>query len=514
MKRLPVALALALAFSVATPARADWQEVSSKHFVVYSDDAPRRVAEYATKLERFDKALRATRGTPDEAVSPLARITVFIVPTVGAVQKLYRGSGEVAGFYIPRAARTVAFVPRTSGEDDFSAMTILLHEYSHHFMFSNYGGAVYPAWLIEGFAEFNSTASFGRDGSVLFGSAANFRANGMLEDGIMPLTRLVTASPDTVRDPRQTAIFYSRSWLLMHYMTMDSDRRVKLGAYFTALNAGTPPAEAAAQLGDPRKLDGQLNAYVQRPYLTGYTVVAARLAIEPVQVRALSPAEAAVMPARIASDRGVNAKTAPGVAELARRLAAPYPNDPAAQNVLAEAEFDARRYAAAEQAADRALAADPKSIHALIYKGLAREAAAVAAKATDTATWNTVRSWYVKANRLDPEYAYPLVLYYHAYDAARQEPTASARAGLLYAHDLAPFDVGLSMKTAAVLLGQNQPDKARPILKTVAYNPHAGRAATAAGALLATIDRGGAAEARGLIERGDGEKPDEAKTSR
>ena len=271
-----------------SPAVAAWQEASSRHFLVYSDDKPDRVADYAAKLERFDKALRATRHTPDDPISPLARVVVFIVPSIDAVRRLYGKGGEnVGGFYRPRASQTVAIVPRRNDDVDLNALVILLHEYSHHFMFSNYGRRVFPAWLVEGFAEFNSTAVFNSDGSVLFGSPANFRANGILDNADVPIDKLLTAAPDSLRDERDVSVFYARSWLLMHYLTMDAGRREQLTAYFTALNAGTPAGEAAKLLGDPGKLDKQLNAYVQRAQLSGYVVPAAALTIDRIAIRAL-----------------------------------------------------------------------------------------------------------------------------------------------------------------------------------------------------------------------------------
>lgn len=496
----------------ATPAAAEWQVAASRHFIVYADDKPANVAAYTTKLERFDKALRTLRGTPEDLVSPLARVTVFVVPSISNVQKVFgKGGGDVAGFYIPRASQTVAFVPRSSGDEEFTPLVILLHEYSHHFMFSSYGRAAFPAWLVEGFAEFNSTARFPKAGGITLCAPASFRAFGILDRETMPLAKLLRVSPSELKGDQERSVFYARAWLLTHDMTMDADRRKTLSAYFRAINSGTPAAEAGKLLGDPHKLDLLLNAYVQKSYLQAFFIAETALAIDPVEVHALSPGEAAVMPARIASSRGVDPKTtALGVVALARKLAAPYPADSGAQNELTEAEYDARHYAEAEQAADRALVADPKSIHALIYKGLVREAVAIDAKTTDAATWTAVRGWFVKANRLDPEYAYPLVLYYYTFDAAKQSPTASAQEGLLYAHELAPFDLGLGMGAANVALHRGKAADATAMLKPIAYNPHAGGLAIAAHAVLTAIDIGGAAGGLAMMEKastGDADKP-------
>lgn len=495
--RLRALLAM-LTLSAAAPAAAAWQEASSKHFLVYSDDRPERVREFAAKLERFDAAMRVLRVVPDREVSPNARVTVYVLPDTGAVQRLI-GERNVAGFYVPRASQSVAFVPRSGGSLNISALTVLLHEYAHHFTFANWGNAVLPAWLVEGFAEYHSAAGFREDGGVSLGGAAKARGYGLLDDDVMPMQRLLTTSPAGLTSD-QTAVFYARAWLLTHYLTSDTERRRQLGRYLTAINAGKTAADAAAELGKAGELDQALNAYARRGYVTAFLIPGKSLSPPAVAVRALTAGEAAVMPARILSVRGVDRKTAAGVVERMRRLAAPFPADAGAQNALAEAEYDAGDYAAAAVAAQRALAADPKSVHAMMYAGLS----AVATIARDTSTgpdrWRAARAWYTRANRADTEYAWPLQMFYFSFAAARQEPTANAQAGLIYARELAPFDAGLGMTAAYVLLRQDKPRDAATVLKPIAYNVHGGTMAAVAAKVLAAIDAGGSKAALAVMQ--------------
>ena len=55
----------AAALALAAPASAAWQKTSSAHFVIYADESPDKLREFATRLEKFDKAVRHVRGMTD-----------------------------------------------------------------------------------------------------------------------------------------------------------------------------------------------------------------------------------------------------------------------------------------------------------------------------------------------------------------------------------------------------------------------------------------------------------------
>lgn len=482
---------LATAALLVTPtlAHADWYEASSKHFVVYSDDSPERLKGYTERLERFDQALRLITGTPDKPLSPMMRVHVYVTSNVGEVQKL-AGSSGVAGFYSPRATGPVAFVPQGSGGGSLDAQTILQHEYGHSFMFSTWSSAIFPKWFVEGFAEFVGTAYYRNDGTLIIGKAPEYRAYGIDRIGQMPAERLLKLQPKDEGIDTQT--LYGRGWLLTHYSILGghSDAFV---AYLKALNEGKSVAEANTAFGNLGQLDAKLNAYGKKATLPSIAITPDKVPTGTITVRKLSAGEAATMKARLYSTAGVDEERAKMVVGLARAAAAAYPNDAAAQNELAEAEFDVKNYAAAEAAADRALAADPNSIHALLYKGMAQMEVAKKEKVTDPARWRTIRSWFIKANKLDTEYPQPLVLFYDSFEAAGQEPSKSAQDGLIAAYVKAPFADGLRVEAGKVLLQQKNLPAARVALEKVAYGPHGGKPEdNAALQMIEALDKGGA----------------------
>jgi tetratricopeptide (TPR) repeat protein len=398
-----------LLLAVPGVAHAEWQEASTAHFVVYSNDRPAKLRQFATNLERFDKAIRYLRKFPDDSVGPANRVTVYVVDDVTDVGRLH-GDRNVAGFYSPRATGPAAFVPRTAGTEalDLGAMAILLHEYTHHLMYSIGANAAYPRWFSEGYAEFHATARFEKDGSVVIGDPPQYRAWGLMAGPGLPLPKLLQADTLKLND-EQTDALYGRGWLLTHYLTLGGARPGQLSAYIQAINAGKKPLEAAAAFGDLKVLDREIERYKGGRF-TAVRIGASALPIGEVKLRTLTAGEAATMNVRIRSKAGVDEKTAPGVYAAAKKACAPYPDDRGAQLVLAEAAYDAGDFAAAEAAADRAIAADPAAVDAFIYKAMARMAVADKAGDRSRETWSAIRKIIVKGNRLDPDDPEPLIL--------------------------------------------------------------------------------------------------------
>lgn len=472
-KRL-LSVATALLF-MPCAATAKWHEASSPHFVVYANEDPEKLKAFATKLERFDKAMRLIGNRPDADVGSANRLDVYVVSDIDAVQRLAgRRGGNVAGFYIGRASGSVAFVPRETGSNgaaELDADTIFFHEYAHHLTLGLYASPR-PAWLIEGEAEFFSTAVIENDGGVGIGRSPAHRAYGAYNIAGLSLARML--SGDTAKlSPEQTESLYGRGWLLTHYLTFETARSGQLNTYLRLLDAGTPGAEAAIKaFGDLKVLDRELSAYVRRPRLKYLGIAAERLPIGAVTVRPLRAGEEAFMPVRMRSVRGVDAKAAATLVPLARRAAAPYPNDPVVQAQLAEVEYDAGNFAVADAAADRALAADGKHVDALVYKGRIKMAQAIAAKTTDPTVWRNVRAWFSKAALADTEAAEPKVLFHATFAAQKIPATRNAVAALFFAQQLVPQDTGLRLQVVHQHLQDGEAPTARKLFAPIAYNPH------------------------------------------
>src|SRR3982750_3708985 len=105
--RIFVAAVLAAGLSAA--AHAEWYRASSEHFLIYSEQKPDVLKQFAEKLERFDSAVRVVRGMDALPPSQGNRVTIFMVGSPAEVQRLAGDkSGTLEGFYKGRASGSIA----------------------------------------------------------------------------------------------------------------------------------------------------------------------------------------------------------------------------------------------------------------------------------------------------------------------------------------------------------------------------------------------------------------------
>lgn len=482
------ALCFAAAFVAAAPARADWREASSAHFVIYADEPEKDLREFTRNLEKFDQALRLQRGVT-EATFDAQRLTIYVLPNQDALRRVYGAGGRwVGGFYVPRASGPVAYVTPPSEQSgvNLDGQFVLLHEYSHHFMFLHFPGA-FPAWLVEGFAEFNGSARFERDGGVSIGLYSKSRLEGLQTSGVRIQQLFEDQRGRQERDVHLAN--YELGWALTHYLTMSKARAGQLETYVQALANGTPGMEAARQaFGDLSKLGVEVRQYAKKP-IPYITMPAERFTDPAIAIRTLSKAEDAAIDVQLRADRGISKpEQAQALLPDARRMAAAWPEDPTAQSVLAQVEFWAGNDAEAIAAADRALKADPKRMRALIYKAQAMERAAEKAHG-DAAAWAAARQPAITANRIDPNDPMPFLLYYRSYAVPHLPVPRAAIEGLYSAAALAPYDSDLAMLAAYRLVIEHNLPVARGLLAPIAYSPHA-RQPNRAATVIDLIDGG------------------------
>lgn len=545
MRYLAVALALTCLPGMA---RADWYEASSTNFVVYADDSAADVKRFAERLEYFHGAMEVITGQEVLPPSPSNRVTVFAVKSLTELKRIFGDTNSaVAGFYVPRAGRSVAFVPPPGGASrlNIDPMTILLHEYTHHFMISNSSFSA-PRWYQEGGAEFFSATRFQQDGTVALGLPQDGRYNEFRYAREVSAEDLL--DPDAYEKHRREGIydsFYGKSWLLFHYLIFDEERRGQMGQYLRLLVAGRKMREAAEEaFGDLDKLDINLQGYMNKPRLMTMEFRPGQLEAGPVKLRRLSQAEEAIMPVRIRSTRGVDDKIAAELVEQARAVVGQYPEDAAVLTALAEAEFDAGNDAEAIAAADKAIAIDPSQVNAYLQKGYAlfrmadeefypkpkkdeegeeKEPASGADEQADAdegvaaevqrkelldperaaearVRYRAALEPFLALNAIENDHPLPLLFLYRSYGSRGAQPTATAVQALERAAELAPFDYGLKLMLITQWIRDKEYDKARIPLEAVAYSPHGGPLAEAATRMIEAMASDNPPEPEELLE--------------
>jgi len=487
MLNLLKALVAGSALVQASVASAAWNEAVSKHFHVYADEPADELRAFATKLERFDAAVREARGVPDVDPGASTQVTLYVLRDIKEVQKIYGGSG-VAGFYDPRASGSVAFVPR-KGEPGkkyrLTADNVFFHEYTHHLMLQDADRPL-PTWLTEGFAEFFASPIFNDDGSVTIGAPPTYRAEALYTIWGLPLEKWISGDYTYITGMEYESI-YGRGWLLTHLLSFDLQRRGQLTRYLNEIQGGTPAMKAAQDsFGDLKQLDKELQAYFKTDKFTVATIPANKLHLPPIEVRPLSQTMNAMMDVQIHYARGGKILRAESAAAEGRGILANNPADARALTLQAQVEVAAKENAEAVQHADQALRLDPRADQAMLAKG---EALMNMAKANPKgANWASIRDNFLQANKIDPENAEPLILFYRSFVNQGVQPTKNAVDGLTYALALAPQDAKLRLELVGQLIKDSRWDDAHRAIVTLAYSPHAGKWHEAVVKVLQSVD--------------------------
>lgn len=479
-----------IAFAFATPSVAEWREAQGEHFVVYADADAEDLLRFAVTLEQYHAAMAAVTGIDPPSPSPSNRIAIYVVGSDEALLQLAGPSlpETVKGFYLPRAGSSRAFVPQIASGNaslDFADI-VFLHEYAHHFLMSNTRFPM-PRWMNEGAAEFFASARFPRDGSVEIGRPANHRGRELQFAEKVTVAELV--DPALYEKRRGTAYraFYGRAWGLYHYLTFDEGRARQLDTYRRLLTDGKTSASAAAEaFGDLDALDAELDKYLKRTKMSGIVFAPRALTIRPVEQRVLTQGHAAAMPAIMRLQRGMAPAAARTLAPEMRALAERYPGDAQVFAALAEAERVSGDDDPAVAAADRALAIDPALVAAHVQKGLAlfRKAG----KADDkVAAYKLAMAAYAPLNKLENDHPLPLSSLYQSYVRRGAAPSPTARAALMRAAEIAPFDQALWMNVAFLHAKEGRIAEARKTLRPIIASAHGGRLARDAQSLDAQL---------------------------
>lgn len=470
-------------FAFSTPARAEWWEAETAHFVVKSRASQEDARKYALEMEKFDAALRIMFGLPldAEVLSRANKPTIYRFGRPKDIARIggYPGSG-ILGFFIPRAGDSVAFAP-INRDRDTSAKTswqlredprarsdprdTLTHEYTHYFMMQHFPSA-YPRWYVEGFAEMMSTARFDEDGSVHIGDPPQDRATQIFKIRPFPMDEML--DPDHELRGIDWLQHYATGWLLAHYMSFDTERQAKLRNYLVAIAKGEDGLEAAKrEFGDLRELDRALEKYKRGPF-PGRRIDGVNFDTN-VKLRELSEAEEDAINVEMRLARSPKDEDeARDFASDLERLVARHPGNRHLMTLLAEAYLVAEQYDDADRVAKEVIAAYPDSAEAWII----RSAVASQRIEENPSIAETARDHAVTASQLDPDDPRPYMAYYYSYIESGEAVPESAAIVLEQAFEKAGSDPLYRLLLGRQLVLENRLPSAEAVLLPIAFRGH------------------------------------------
>jgi len=463
----------------AGPAQADWKVAETANFRVHSQAPASRLVEQAAVLEDFRALL--TRMTGHVPAGGMPRLDVFMVDDLATAMPWREPAKGMAGFYRADAGRISAVVlDRMGGRSfDISAQQILLHEFAHHFMLAANGPA-YPAWYVEGFAEYFSTAEF-RPDRIEYGKVSPNRAVWLSNGAWLPLEAILAGKGDAVAG-QSAAMFYAQSWALTHYLYRAPGMRDKLVAYLKAFSGGMDPVDAFRLHVDPDL--GAFQAKLQR-YVNGKATYSRfdRPPATPagVHVEALPPSAGTMLLRLVALEHGVAAKTGAVALADVRDRAGVTPHDPLAKRALALAELELGDPTVAAALLDELLAAEPQDPDLLRWRALTSRPMA---RGATPAVVADARRLMLRALESDPDDWRALHAYVRLHGPMTRPLPPAVLQKLLRTHELAPQVSEVVLDTAVALHHAGMMREVAAVLQPLAYSPHGGAAAELAARLL------------------------------
>lgn len=470
-------LGLAAMFLLAAPAQAAWIRVETDRFVVYGQGGEKSVRDFATKLTTYDWVLRNFHPSTLERKSP-TKVQVFLLADQGDLRRVRPYLQKYTlGFYSAMNEGVFAFAVKSDGL--VGADAVLFHEYAHHFMLENFPSA-YPAWFVEGWAEYFMTTEIGKD-QIKIGGYNPARAYGIFNETWLPMEELLTKTTGETR-PGRTNAYYAQAWLLTHYMRSDDTRARQLDAAIKAIADGKDPVKSfeSATGGSLADLTAALKKYRKLPTLG-------------IRNPNLTPQMTVTPMPRSADDLLLDemrlvlwptGRPDPDLLASVRHKAARYPGDALAERTLARAEFVMGDIAAGEAIMKRRLDAGGNDVEDLLLAGTGQVLAGMRTPEQREARYRAARPLLAKAYQLDKGDFRTLYAYALSRSIEPVFPSDNDLAALTEARYLAPAVQENSFRLGMALLKKGRRDDAAKVLAPVLNNPHGGRAAQQARTLL------------------------------
>jgi hypothetical protein len=230
-----------------------WYEARTANFVVMTNAGDGRARYLARNLEDFRRLVIEATNLDIEsnplpfhiiALSNTGQLRAMVDTDLvfGAFQQSYRGGLAVVNLTARAPDGTdslnvsyTAYGPlyRTKQNTRAVGMDGVFHEYVHYLLEID-AKRRYPLWFHEGYAEFLSTFDVSSDGRYKVGLPPMHRVLTLAKTRRIPFGSLLNAKG--YETGHENSDFNAESWLAVHYLMSNPDRRAKLYAFLDRLN--------------------------------------------------------------------------------------------------------------------------------------------------------------------------------------------------------------------------------------------------------------------------------------
>jgi len=188
----------------------EWKQVTSENFRVNTVLNEKRATELLRQLE----VMRAALGSSDAAATYQAAVPTVIIALDNAADYQLIGAPETTVGYFMADQRENAILIQ---DDEYvQGVQVILHEYVHYLHRKN-GRVMYPEWFEEGNAEYLSSSQI-LDDSYDFGLPHPGRLTSLRFSAWLPMSEILEMTDLHKLDVERGDLFYSQSWLLVHYL--------------------------------------------------------------------------------------------------------------------------------------------------------------------------------------------------------------------------------------------------------------------------------------------------------
>jgi len=489
-------IAVTMMSLTAVPARADWLRAESERFVIYSDGDERTLRHYVQRLETFDRVLRLFMGLSMEEAPP-RKLPIYLIGHERELARVLPQATENQwGVYVPAEQDIFAVARRSRGDD-----STLLHEYAHHFMFQNFNFP-YPAWFVEGFAEYYAASEIS-DSRVEIGLYDDNTVSWLQHGDWLEMEDLLAGR--AIRNNRYHETYYPLSWLLTHWFMGDTDRRIVLHQYLLDVGSGGDPVESLERHTGltPDQLENTLRSYMRGR--VPYSRVSHPFPQVPVTVERL-PASAddlILINQRLKIPTGVSEETL----EELRTLTARHADDAFARLVLGRAEVLHGDPVQGEAVLTALLDEQPDNVEALQLLALTRMNNASDHPEGYDAAMREMRAFLQRAYDADDANYLTFLLIAQNRIGQPSYPTEGDLMAWQLSYTIAPQLLQARFGLAQALMAHDRNAEAVALLLPLANDPHNPQNAAAVRSLIERAEAGMTDDAPGA------EAPDEVENA-